>query len=918
MRILRSTKPGQSIGMAHQTTIRARVRKSGLGLFFVLLVSMLTVSNLHAEQMIKSYNLHANDLITALLQFAEQSDLVFVVPRKMVPDKGDFSLIGRMPVNEALALLLKGTSLAGEITRDGVLVIKEINDETGGSMNQTSTFREKANESSASHKRTNKSIFRSVITGLAAVMVGGQPVSAEAQSGEPEMAIEEITVTAQKRSQSIQDVPISIQAFNSDSIRELQLLRADEISRYVPNLTTTSTLGDTQMIYTIRGIGAQDFQTTTLNSVGIYLDDVSLQSPISSAFALLDMERIEVLRGPQNTLFGRNTTGGAINFVARKPDLDNDNLHGFLQAGFGRFEQIDIEGALGFKLGSNTAARISAVTNRRGAWQSNPILGRDVFDTERYTGRVQILSQPSDTLEIRAEAHYGVNRGEDRSGKSLGLRDPANPGPDFLGGAPCSVPNDSVVLGDPCANFFGFVDSDDPSEVTTNIPLVNDIDSFGLSLSVIKEFENFRLKSITSYESNELSRAADDDNIAQDVIALYAHVNQEQFSQEFQFSGDVGDYLHWIAGFLYFYEDGSHWDIDRIGLFNAGVRSNLEQKNDVYSAYGQFDYNFTDKLTFTAGLRYTYDDKDGHVVGSLLNITTTPVSQFLTPANTTPLVIATISDTPVEDETEEWGGKIGLQYSFNEHVMWYASAARGFKTSAFTVSALQTVFAPTVANVPARTEILTTYETGVKSTLANGRLQLNVAAFFNSWDDQQVFSVTLEPGIGPITQLINVPESESYGVEIDALWVPAEGWLVQAGLGLLESEIIDGSGVSNVMDGFELGTSPNVNFTGLVRKEWAVGNGLASIQFDAVHVGDYIFQVDQGPGSREPSNTTYNARASYTFGENDRYEIALWGKNLTDESFCTQRFPVDAFSGNAVCYPADPVTYGASIRLNFE
>ena len=246
--------------------------------------------------------------------------------------------------------------------------------------------------------------------------------------------LEEVVVTAQKRSESLQDVPIAMSAFTDDQLDRLGVQSAEQVLALVPNAGTVPQGGAKQNLF-IRGVGTADFHLNVVGAVGAFLDDVSLNSPFAISFATYDMERVEVLRGPQNTLFGRNTTGGAVNYISRKPSVD-DGLNGYIQGGVGRYSQLDIEGAVGFPLSDTVAVRIAGVSNTRDGAFNNVTLGEDVGERDRQGLRAQLSWIPGRQRRCAREAsRVAVSRrsGSVQERRAAGSKQPHSTLPGTLG-----------------------------------------------------------------------------------------------------------------------------------------------------------------------------------------------------------------------------------------------------------------------------------------------------------------------------------------------------------------------------------------------------------------------------------------------------------------------------------------------------
>ena len=311
--------------------------------------------------------------------------------------------------------------------------------------------------------------------------------------------IEEIVVTAQKRAESLQDVPISISAFSDDEMDRLGVNSAHDVLKLIPNAGSVPQGGAKQNFF-IRGVGTADFHLNVVGAVGVFLDDVSLNSPFSVSFATFDMERVEVLRGPQNTLFGRNTTGGAVNYISHKPSVE-EGTNGYLQAGFGSFGQFDIEGAVGFALGETAAVRLAAVSRTRDGVFDNLSLGQDVGDTDRQAFRAQLLWQPNDNWTFLLKGYAGQGGGNPTPFKNVGFQDPTDPT------LPCSVPMDQLIpQNNPnCVDSTGFNHQYNSWEdVYGGLKHREDLDVSGFSLNAEWANDSFTITSVTAVDSLDI------------------------------------------------------------------------------------------------------------------------------------------------------------------------------------------------------------------------------------------------------------------------------------------------------------------------------------------------------------------------------------------------------------------------------
>lgn len=745
-------------------------------------------------------------------------------------------------------------------------------------------------------------------------------ISAQAQ-------IEEVIVTAQKRAESIQDVPISMQALGGSDIEKFEIKRADDITRFMANVQAAAPVSDTHMNYYIRGIGESNFHANSVGAVGLYLDQVALHSPLSSAFSLFDIKRVEVLRGPQNTLFGKNTTGGAIQYHTNKPEIGGET-NGYLDLTYGRWNQWDVEAGWGTAITDTLAFRVAGTTHNRDGIIENLITGQDLWDTERHSGRAQLLWAPTDDVEVLFNVHGGVNRGGNISYNNWGTQDPANPQ------LPCAVPVADFEPGIPCADGGGVVHTGNWDESQTSLQnLRNDLDNWGANITLKWDLGWAEMTSITAYESNAMVRNEDSSDAPSVLFAFLQESELDQWSQEIRFASQGDDNYRWILGGFYFFEEQLLTTVVRRappgvsplppgvtyppGSFTILPSVVFFQDDEEWSIYGQGEYDFNDQLTITLGIRGSWETKEGWNLAQVGNGGQFAPDQFIGKDEVLFNPLFVVGRDPLHQKSEEWGGKAGVDYRFNDDFLVYFNALRGFKSGGFSVAALQAILGEAATDV--LPETLVTYEGGFKSEWFDGTVQFNAAVFMNEWTNQQIFSLILRGGI-VLPLLINVPETSNWGADMDATWVPGDGWHLQLGLGFINSEVDDATDLPTVTVGNELPYNPEFSLAGLVRKEWDMAGGVVALQTDFQYHASQTYDIENKPESSEDSFFEIGVRGSYTFGPNDRYTVAAWGKNLTGTDYCTNIGDLrGGLSETQTCTPyiGDP-TYGVSARLNWN
>ena len=793
----------------------------------------------------------------------------------------------------------------------------------------------------------------------------------EPAAGAREDELAEIVVTAQKRSENVQNVPIAMQAYTGDQLQKAGINKIVDIVQLAPNLNVVVQNSLSQHIV-IRGVGTNEFFGNAPSSVGTYMDEVTMNSSYMSTLGLFDMERVEILRGPQNSLFGRNTTGGAVNYISRMPQVGADKLDGTATLTYGQDNLAELEAGVSFPLGSKAALRVAGIYHQRdGIWHNLDTDDDSYGDEQRHSLRATLVVEPSEATQFVVALHSARANDDAQPQKMAGAL------------APLSTTNTALRIND-LLPFAGNIDWENGVLNTVgNAPAVNienfdrltrnwqdvwnggsqrgDLEVDGGFLKINHDFSSATLTSITSYDRThgfyEEDNTGDGNvqgagtpGVTHDVLIIDMDQEYEQFTQELRLASDDDTArFRWITGLYYLKEKstlaqdirfgangfpGAHPSAVGItppGLFDVipnpygnTVSFSTHHLEDVsYSAYGQIDYRFTDKMNFTLGLRYTRDDKSDPFVYAGAFVKATPwdpsvfigeeeiatMSQGLPscfPRGNPPFFVhcADTETTRPDLEDDELGGKIGLQYHISDDVMLYGSYSRGFKSGKFDLEFLHTNDTP-FPQRPLEPETLDVLEFGLKSTLLDRRLIVNAALFFNVWKDQQVFNVGVN---GP--EFFNLPESKIQGLELETSWVPAERWLVSANLGFLDTEITDVTGIDfdlrqgDFQEGHELPLSPE--FTGNLSLAHTFEFGSSRLNVRA----DYRYQSSskvkfspQVPIDEYTSRSEINARAGLAFGANDQYEVALYGDNLTSEKYCVEIQDLRGVSGSFYCVP---------------
>jgi iron complex outermembrane receptor protein len=770
--------------------------------------------------------------------------------------------------------------------------------------------------------------------------------------------LEEIVVTAQKREESLQDVPITMQAFGGEMINELGVNRAVDIVNHAPNINLSGQNQANRAI-AIRGIGTSDFFGASPGSVGIYMDDVTMSSPYLTSVGLFDMERVEILRGPQNTLFGRNTTGGAINYLSRMPEVGGDR-EGFARVTYGRHNRIEVEAASTFQLSDRAAIRVAGKSyDRDGIWNDMGNNGAEFGEKDQKSARATLVWEPTQRTTVTANVHWGDENSQVDPLRLIGTRT-SSTGLLNVADPTTFVSGQQLVWEGVNYNTYNAQGVDASFPEWENISHTgsdgHDLEALGFFLKIRHDMDWGTVTSITAYDDSETRFTVDSGgqgNITPTPVSIAAGLNQpeeniiidqdqrfEQFSQEIRIQSNQDQRLRWIAGFYYFQEDSELAQNIRFGVgipvlspnpgcgipgppaiqggslglwgvsqgFACGFPgtgfsdimsfSVATMENEVFSPYGQIEYNVTDDLKFTLGLRYTDDTKEipSYFVG-FLDITGIATDTFFSQELLRSTAAAQVGagsaatvctggmfcaqDTTRGDlHAKEWGGKVGIDWHFAEDKMAYVNYSRGFRSGRYDVEFLhgpQTGF-PLADSTP---ETLDAYEIGTKMSFMDNSVQFNAAAFFYEWNNKQAFFV--DPVTGPAFG--NIPSSEAYGLELELKWSPTADTFISAGLGLMDSEITEASPLPFDQQGHELQQAPDLSWNVLANKDFQVGGNLLTLQIDFAY-------------RDESSNSLATADLSDKLG-------SAFGENILESRYCSYMFGLAAINGSVTCLAND-------------
>lgn len=574
--------------------------------------------------------------------------------------------------------------------------------------------------------------------------------------------LEEITVTAQRREQSLQDVPIAVTAFTAEQLAQRQIFDTYDLVRNIPNLTGNANVGvGTSSSLYIRGLGNGESIATFDLPVGTYVDDVYISRQNHNNFSLFDVDRIEVLRGPQGTLFGRNTTGGAINITMKKPSVKGG---GYFEAGAGRFGLVTMRGSVDLPLSDNFLTKFSIYKIQDDGYATQLSTGIKFNDRDATGVRADLRFLPSDVLTIDLVSEYVT----DQDTNFLNLLD--------VNGN--RVINNKLQQYTLVGTFVGAKASFEPGNVAkthANTLNVNWDLSETLSLSSITGYRrtahNFLVDS-----GGDLPRVS----TTRGFTPLDNAGDHKQVSQEFKLNGSAaGDAVTWVAGVYYMKEDNvtdfANASTSTVtGVFSVTADRTMKNGLKAYAVYAQADYKLTDRLTATAGVRYT-DEKKNFAIERNPGAQGVLLSTALISAAGIPLELQQKLVTP----------RFALQYDISNDVMVFASATRGFKSGGWPARATANN-----AFIPFLPEKVWSYEIGTRADLFDNRLRLNLTSFHAITDDVQIPARIDVNGL-QISTTTNPADLRNSGLELDATWIPIEGLNITAGVGIQDAKYIN-------------------------------------------------------------------------------------------------------------------------------
>lgn len=816
------------------------------------------------------------------------------------------------------------------------------------------------------------------ISSIIALSTALAATSFTASAADEDFVIEDIVVTATKRSERMMDVPISMSAMGAEQIDQTGVRDLKSIAEYIPNLHISQS-NDFRSTVTIRGVGAQSRNIGFDARVGVYVDGVYMGQSPSLNQELLDLERVEVLRGPQGTLFGKNTVAGAINLITKKP---NEELSGQVTADVGNLGYTEFKGMVSIPLSDKVFTKFTISKTDRDGYVRNTVTGNDLMEVDSLAYRAQIRFQISDQLEINA-SFDGLN-------------------------------SDALILvGEPLTDTFAFAPiTVEPEErvVAFNKDPDDKRDVYGGHLDIDYETAGgFTIKSITGYRDTDAVYTNQTDYSVLDIVKIKFADRYKQFTEELQFiSPDEGD-LTYMVGLYYYDQDATtnrdatvgadffegFFDVFGVpGPFQELIRqalgfgvpgvdktTNFGQVNtQSYAGYINGAYQITEKLKLGFGMRYSIEDKDvswtldgrasgrpvlipdslaglpdlvnpdnaGNLIGTDITAESIAAVNFFSPlaaAQLAPFITANalafdigttgpdpLNPSPLVNNRQDkfFAPSINLMYAVNDDVNVYAKYSSGYKSGGFNLDFINSNELIANEGLEFEKETVDAYEIGFKGSFFDKRFQLNMAAFLADYDNYQVNQFVDLGGGRTSIRITNAAKVRTKGIEAEATWYATEDLTFTGSLGILDAvfdEFLEGGTEGSDVSGNRLpnATTSNASFSAQYYHDIEAFDATLLLRADVTYRSGYFTTVNNEKtaplrlGGTVPfdyieSLTMINARIGL-ISNSAGWEIYAWGKNLTD-----QRKYIDDlrdFFGTIARFPNLPRTYGLEAVFNF-
>jgi len=753
----------------------------------------------------------------------------------------------------------------------------------------------------------------------------GSVKAEEPEKAKKPLVLDEVIVTAQKRSENASDVPISITSLSGDALAARGITNTSQLTKVVSGFVhQTSTFGSP--IYYIRGVGFAEITQAVSPAVSIYVDQIPIPVSTMARGAILDLEGVEVLKGPQGTLFGQNATGGAINYIAARP---SDEFSTGLNLNFGSFDAIQVGGFVSGSLSETLKARFSARRETRGDWQRSSSRNDEIGERDFTVARILLDWEPSDTLRFGVNLNGWQDKSDSQANQFIGFR--------F--GVPCPGPGRQeacdALLAQPLSP-----ETARAADWTPDRSYAADDRYFQGSLHADWDVtDDVTLTSLTSFADYSSLAPFDTDGMAYKDLTVIGDVDIDTFSQELRAAGELDNGVRWMFGGNYQRVDSSEVQLSDVGSTNSAgfdfLLSRNSQRATTKAAFVSLDVPLGERFKLLGSARYTTEDRDFNgcaedvdgglagligVISNLRNGLPPVPPVFIEQGSCVTLSVDTnlpvgglVFDTLSEDN---FSWRASLNYKPDVDSLVYFTASKGYKSGSYPL--LPAIFDSQLQ--PATQESVLAYETGLKKTFADRRVRLNGALYYYDYEDKQVRGfVDVGFPFGNIPVLVNVPKSRAWGVDLELTAIPMEGLQISAGINYIDTEVRgdfntpDPLGDIYNINGEEFPMAPQWQFNGDIEYRFSVGGSLdAFVGVSPRYQSSTKSAFGTNPLIGVDSYTLLDVRAGVET-EDGIWRLEAYGRNVTDEYYWTQvTREIDAVTRLA----GMPATYG--IRVSYR
>ena len=759
---------------------------------------------------------------------------------------------------------------------------------------------------------SSTSLRRSCLATAALIALGQSAIAQTVSiSNETVRTLDTVSVTATRRAEPLSDIPASVTVISGAQAEQASALDGGEdVTRYLSGVEAAVANGS-QVAFQIRGIGAVDHQALTPTAAAVYSDGVFLSTNVQTSLSLYDLDRIEVLKGPQGTLYGRNASSGAINFISTRPGQDQES---YVRASYGNFDRVDLSGATGIALTDQLSARIAGRYLSQDATldnvQTDPAIPRGPEEAggvrDEFGLRAQLLYEGSGETSLLLRGHYEEDNGINTT--------PRN---DSLDVGDHEISSEGDGLKDTDNEFYGLSLEAQTAIGPWQLYSLSAVEGYGQDYGFDFDgtpapFGDPTLNANLSYDrtflqlSEELRASRDFDGVE---VLVGAHLAHEDFKQ---------DYLIWcgeldpqtLAGTCPYVGTAGRVGPDPVSPLTAvSLLTHIEQTRTTAALFTYNDFTLTERLTLTLGGRYTWEDIEGEGYGQHI------FEDGTRGLNNRDGLGPAIGENGIEEN--RFTGNAALRYELSAATSAYVSVASGYKSGGFNGEVQNNATHWQDEGLFAA-ETVTAYELGLKTR--QGNFAFNAAAFYQDYDAPQarIFVAFDLPDGSQITSnsLSNLDEAVSYGVEAGTRWSPLEGLGLTASVTWLETEIqqqSDGAGNAALFDGNPLPFAPEFSGTLGIRQEWAVGpDKRAALQANAKAKSEYYLDAEGLEARRQDAYATLDASATL-YLDTRGLELSLWGRNLTDEDVAVSGYGFIGYN----TFRSEPRQYGVAAKLAF-